>query len=519
MPIKNERDAVMHSAACHIPKLYFVGPFGARVSFASQQRRAINLIWALIHNGVIPKDEEVDVAIIGGGIAGVTAAAALLARKCNVWIYEKEGEVLGLQKNAHHRVIHPTINFWPEEELSLTTDLPFFDWYADSCDSVLKVIGREWNQWFATKVSDVFLNTTVTGFEYDPVDKKVVTQVETLKKPREHRRFDIVLVTTGFGLERNMKDRSQKSYWDQDKVDAWALTKKPRYAVSGIGDGGIIDTLRLTYPGFMKDQIALKYLQRIDRKLLRDKLIGIEKAAEEIDDPNERAEFYDREYRKVADGRSLEAKAFLPPLPEGKAKVTLIGRLVRPFEISAAPIHRLILAHSLNEGRVNYLRGKVTRERGQYFITDEETDVTSKLDFDEVVIRHGSDKPVVSFLGDVAAEKMEDEQRLIGDYLALKGFSRSFYNNAALYPERGAGSFDFVDLRRDLAEEMMTPFGLAVSIDSSNPKRLRFQTTHKDAERKVEPEIRLPTKIFSIDLIPPTDAVVEASTLVGRARR
>lgn len=519
MKIANERDAVVHSASCHVPKLYFVGPFGARVSFASQQRRAINLIWALVHNGVIPKDEEVDVAIIGGGIAGVTAAAALLARKCNVWIYEKEGEVLGVQKDAHHRVIHPTINFWPEEDLSLTTDLPFFDWYADSCDSVLKVIGREWKQWFATKVSDVFLNTAVTGFEYDTGDKKVVTYVGSPKKPREHRRFDVVLVTTGFGVEKSMKDRNQKSYWEQDKIDAWALTTKPKYAVSGIGDGGIIDTLRLTYPGFMKEQIALKYLQRIDRKQLRAKLIGIEQDAEEIGDLNERAAFYDREYRKVADGRSLEAKAFLAPLPADKSKVTLIGRLSHPFEISAAPIHRLILAHSLNEKRINYLRGLVTRERGQYFITDEQTGVTTKLDFDEVVIRHGSDKPVVSFLGDVAAEKMEGEQRLIGDYLGLKGFSRTFYNNAALYPERGAGSFEFVDLRRHLAEEMMTPFGLAVSIDASNPKRLRFQTAHRDAERKVESEIRLPKKIFSIDLMPPTDAVVEASTLVGRAKR
>jgi hypothetical protein len=45
--------------------VYAIGPFGNRVNFASQQRRALNLVWALEEVGEVLEGKAV--AVIGGG--------------------------------------------------------------------------------------------------------------------------------------------------------------------------------------------------------------------------------------------------------------------------------------------------------------------------------------------------------------------------------------------------------------------------------------------------------------------
>jgi NAD(P)-binding Rossmann-like domain len=66
--------------------VYFVGPFARRVNFMSQQARALNLVWALAEDGVL-KDYP-RVAIVGAGLTGLTAAAALIAKECPLSIFE-----------------------------------------------------------------------------------------------------------------------------------------------------------------------------------------------------------------------------------------------------------------------------------------------------------------------------------------------------------------------------------------------------------------------------------------------
>ena len=69
-------------------RVYVVGPYAGRVSFSSQQRRSISLLWD-INNDLKASGNRnghfgMDVAIVGAGVAGLTCAvmAAALELRC-----------------------------------------------------------------------------------------------------------------------------------------------------------------------------------------------------------------------------------------------------------------------------------------------------------------------------------------------------------------------------------------------------------------------------------------------------
>ena len=82
-----------------------------RVTVLSQQVRAIYLVKSLIAQKRIVEDTKV--AIIGGGVAGTTAACFLLKAGAKVTLFERESDVLMRFKAAKHRLIHPHLYDWP----------------------------------------------------------------------------------------------------------------------------------------------------------------------------------------------------------------------------------------------------------------------------------------------------------------------------------------------------------------------------------------------------------------------
>src|SRR3954471_15203875 len=84
-------DQVIDAAYLHsCPNCFFIGPFAKRVSFASQQYRAIDLVEALQRRGKLTSDSSV--AVVGAGLAGLTATAALRGLRCKkVHLYEQTG--------------------------------------------------------------------------------------------------------------------------------------------------------------------------------------------------------------------------------------------------------------------------------------------------------------------------------------------------------------------------------------------------------------------------------------------
>lgn len=454
MPIINGVDAVFEASRCNQENVFFIGPYGARVSFASQQKRVLNLLWALEKKDVWPAKPVVEAVVVGGGIAGLMAAGALLAMGCTVRILEEKGHYLHLQEAAHHRFIHPTINFWPEQELEWTTRLPFFDWYAGSCVNVVSTISREWQDEFDGWLPDGdYSNTKVLKVETGG-DGRVKLDVERRRVP-ETITADLVLFTTGFGLERTYDDPKQVSYWDEDAINKFADLPNLRLLVSGTGDGGVIDALRLTYRRFMDDEIALKFLLEIDSKGLRKQVETIERKAAEEPDLNKRALFYAQEYGQVAGAQPRRAKDLLPDIPEGKLAVELVGQWDAPFDIGAAPVHKIILAHALAEGHIKFIAGSLSRKNKKQYILTPKSGPAKTLHRDRIVVRHGAVPPVKDFIGEDAATALFLNQSKIGDFMEIDGRDPSFFDNKKMNLENNPKVGSFGKRRGRMAAEFL----------------------------------------------------------------
>ena len=122
-----------------------------------QQCRAINLAWALREKGQLKPGSRI--AVIGGGVGGLTAAAACRLLDCQVTVLERLDGPLALQRGNHTRFLHPRIYDWPEPGSTAgETDLPVLNWSAGLAGDVADTILRQWEDGFAGIDVDVRLN-------------------------------------------------------------------------------------------------------------------------------------------------------------------------------------------------------------------------------------------------------------------------------------------------------------------------------------------------------------------------
>jgi hypothetical protein len=125
---------------CAVPgqkSVYFLGVLEDQVTLLSQQIRALNLVDALLERNLIR--DTGSVAIIGGGAAGLTVAAAFAAAAPNlkkIDVYERKDDVLHLQKRSE-RYLHPHLYDWPATGSdSPDAGLPLLTWRAGPAGEV-----------------------------------------------------------------------------------------------------------------------------------------------------------------------------------------------------------------------------------------------------------------------------------------------------------------------------------------------------------------------------------------------
>lgn len=108
---------------------YMVGHGASRVTLRTQQVRALNLAWALLEASGARNQR---VVVIGGGVAGLTASAALATCGATVTVLERHAQLVPLQRNCTKRHLHPHVFDWPDP-ISENTDagLPILNWRAD----------------------------------------------------------------------------------------------------------------------------------------------------------------------------------------------------------------------------------------------------------------------------------------------------------------------------------------------------------------------------------------------------
>jgi hypothetical protein len=101
-----------------VPGLFLIGSLERGVTVYNQQVRAHNLVWALWEIQNAEKRKIRRVAIVGGGIAGLTAAAGFLSlfeRSVSVTIFETLWDLCPIQLGSDTRWLHPKIYDWHKQ--------------------------------------------------------------------------------------------------------------------------------------------------------------------------------------------------------------------------------------------------------------------------------------------------------------------------------------------------------------------------------------------------------------------
>lgn len=240
--MSKHKDLIKRMRVKGYDKVFAVGSNASRVTFASQQRRALNLLWALTEDEIL--EAGMKVGIVGGGLAGMTAAVAAELLGMNVSVIEEKNDLMHLQRGNSSRYIHPNIFDWPAGSSKVAiTDLPFLNWSEDTCSNVAAWILEQWDQ----VKSGIDERPNTKAFLKEETADKVVL---TLNGSEEH--FDLVLLCVGFGLERQIDGVPFLSYWENDNLSRPSVrtSEQCRLLVSGTGDGALIDIARLLFADF-----------------------------------------------------------------------------------------------------------------------------------------------------------------------------------------------------------------------------------------------------------------------------
>jgi hypothetical protein len=230
------------------PGLYLLGSLNRHITVYSQQRRAINLVRALmtIDGGLDGKS----VAVVGAGFAGLTTAAFMLeGTTAAVSLFDVAPRPLWLQDGCANRWLHPGIYDWPlPGSLEPWTSLPVLNWRAGPARDVVAQVRSAWDRIAATSARlDIQLETCVRSVE--PAAGRLQLNLDR----GAPRLYDIIVLAVGFGLEPG--GGARVSYWnDADGLDG--VKPSGTVLISGFGDGGLSDVLRLCLPSFRQDSLV-----------------------------------------------------------------------------------------------------------------------------------------------------------------------------------------------------------------------------------------------------------------------
>ncbi len=245
-----------------LPNCYSIGSnTNAHVTFASQQRRCLNLAWALKQRDRLDGNSF---AIVGAGIAGVTLAVAL--RKLgaeSVDLFDAYEEPATPQRASTQRFIHPNLFDWPTEGWDeANANLPVVNWLASRASKVRAQVfagfvveafqARQIKLLPQRYVVDLKADPTSVRIESMPFSEMVSLQNHPLADkpdvsmmvPTEVRNYSSAVLCEGFLPEKRWEGALSGSYW-RDSRPRWRTGSDVE--IVGDGDGAITELFEASF--------------------------------------------------------------------------------------------------------------------------------------------------------------------------------------------------------------------------------------------------------------------------------
>ncbi len=277
--------------------VYLLGMMERGVTVYNQQVRAHNLVWSLWELHRAGKRDLGSVAVVGGGVAGLTATAALLSRlgtSVSVTLFERLWDLCPLQQGADARWLHPRIYAWPDRgSRAPGASLPILNWSEGRASDVARVLTRAFDEYceqFATGPDSLGIFIGLQNFQLrastltvDWVGTRANREGAFFRLGASEGNgsvFQTIIVSAGFGLEQRVPSYETPSYWRNEQIAQPHLTgDKRNYVVSGYGDGALVDLCRLTIERFRQDTILYELvgseLESFEASI-RDRLEGMD---------------------------------------------------------------------------------------------------------------------------------------------------------------------------------------------------------------------------------------------------
>lgn len=390
--------------------VYILGCFDRRITFYSQQVRALSLVHALKALQFLADDPSI--AVIGAGAAGLTAAAAAsLSMGGQVHLYESADVLLKLQSATDRRRLDPFIYDWPfGHTTDPTADLPILDWEAGPSQTVRQEVVLQFEHIVAASGGRLtkHLKRAVTSIvqaadgSYDLAIHDHDVGADT------HQNVDRVILAFGFGLEdaESIAGIQGKSYWSTAGVPANEFQGRPnpRFLISGNGDGALIDFVAAAAANF-DHSTAIRTITRQTTAEAKAALRRIEKEAR---DAHAAGHAFDIYARYDADLTGLIGDPLVDAIAaqlRAGVHVALQTRSEELFTIDSAVLNRFavfVTTKALNKaaGRgFSHIPTELSRVAGYVAAMGQPIFLLEgggqQYEFDEVVVRHGTKTEVV----------------------------------------------------------------------------------------------------------------------------
>ncbi len=244
--------------------VYVVGSYDFKKTVAVQQLRS-----AVLSIGVGAKlgSSQKRVAIVGGGFAGITAAATFMQLGHQVEIFEKQHQELSIQRDCIDRYIHPDLYDWPVSPGDANLAISGIKWRANKAYLVCCDVIKSFNQ-----IQRQFGQIENYRRSIEIVDVETEDELQgkyrlVAQESRYYGGFDAVLIAVGFGSEWQPTFGSRvRGYWKNSANDRDRGTLKSpiHHLVSGNGDGGLNSVLGCALEEFDPSNLLVDFKYILD---------------------------------------------------------------------------------------------------------------------------------------------------------------------------------------------------------------------------------------------------------------